>query len=85
MPRRLPPLNSLKAFEAAARNLSFTKAADELFVTQAAISHQIKTLEDGSGRFHPDEAGDPSEKERNAADLISDGGCLFFKPVPWFF
>ena len=46
MSRRLPPLNSLKAFEAAARNLSFTKAADELFVTQAAVSHQIKTLEE---------------------------------------
>ena len=46
MARRLPPLNSLKAFEAAARNLSFTKAAEELFVTQAAISHQIKLLED---------------------------------------
>ena len=44
--RRLPPLNSLKAFEAAARNLSFTKAAEELFVTQAAISHQIKLLEE---------------------------------------
>ena len=40
---------------------------------------QIKTLEDGSGRFHPDEAGDPSEKERNAANLFSDGGCLFFQ------
>ena len=46
MARRLPPLNSLKAFEAAARNLSFTKAAEELYVTQAAISHQIKLLED---------------------------------------
>jgi LysR family glycine cleavage system transcriptional activator len=44
--RRLPLLNSLKAFEAAARNLSFTKAAEELFVTQAAISHQIKLLEE---------------------------------------
>lgn len=43
--RRLPPLSSLRAFEAAARNLSFTRAAEELFVTQAAISHQVKTLE----------------------------------------
>ncbi len=46
MSRRLPPLNSLRAFEAAARNLSFTRAADELHVTQAAISHQVKALED---------------------------------------
>lgn len=46
MHKRLPPLNALKAFESAARHLSFTKAADELFVTQAAVSHQIKLLED---------------------------------------
>ena len=45
MSRRLPPLNALRAFEAAARHLSFTRAADELFVTQAAISHQVKALE----------------------------------------
>lgn len=45
MARRLPPLNALKAFETAARHLSFTKAAEEMFVTQAAISHQIKALE----------------------------------------
>lgn len=45
MPRALPPLNSLRAFEAAARHLSFTKAADELAVTQAAVSHQVKGLE----------------------------------------
>lgn len=41
----LPPLNSLRAFEAAARLGSFTRAAEELFVTQAAISQQVKLLE----------------------------------------
>ncbi len=46
MPRRLPPLNALRAFEAAARHLSFTKAASELNVTQAAVSHQVKALEE---------------------------------------
>jgi len=46
---RLPPLNALRAFEASARQLSFTRAAEELFVTQAAISHQIKALEDNLG------------------------------------
>jgi LysR family glycine cleavage system transcriptional activator len=46
MARRLPPLNALRAFEAAARHLSFTKAAAELHVTQAAVSHQVKQLEE---------------------------------------
>lgn len=46
MERRLPPLNSLRAFESAARHLSFTKAAEELHVTPAAISQQVKTLEE---------------------------------------
>lgn len=46
MSARLPPLNALRAFEASARHLSFTRAAEELFVTQAAISHQIKSLEE---------------------------------------
>jgi LysR family glycine cleavage system transcriptional activator len=43
--RPLPPLTSLRSFEAAARHLSFTNAAKELFVTQTAISHQVKVLE----------------------------------------
>ena len=42
MYKRLPPLNSLKSFESAARHLSFTKAADELFVTQAAAEPSNK-------------------------------------------
>ena len=45
MPRRLPPLNALNAFEAAARHESFTRAAEELCVTQGAVSHQVKALE----------------------------------------
>jgi LysR family glycine cleavage system transcriptional activator len=45
MLRRLPPLNALKAFEAAARSESFTRAAEELNVTQGAVSHQVKALE----------------------------------------
>ncbi len=49
MSRNLPPLNALRAFEAAARHLSFTKAAEELHVTPAAISHQIKALEEQLG------------------------------------
>lgn len=45
MSRRLPPLNSLRAFEAAARHCSFRHAAEELHVTHSAISHQVKLLE----------------------------------------
>jgi DNA-binding transcriptional LysR family regulator len=49
VPQPLPPLNALRAFESAARHLSFTRAADELHVTQAAISHQVKGLEERLG------------------------------------
>ena len=45
-PQRLPPLNALRAFESAARHLSFAMAAKELHVTPAAISHQVKGLEE---------------------------------------
>src|SRR3954453_21344980 len=45
MPRQLPPLNALRAFEAAARSESFTRAAEELCVTQGAVSQQVKALE----------------------------------------
>ncbi len=49
MRRQLPPLNALRAFEAAARHMSITQAASELRVTPAAISHQIRILEDHVG------------------------------------
>ena len=70
MGRRLPPLNSLRALEAAARHLSFTKAAEELHVTPAAISHQIKGLEE--------HLGVPLFRRLNRAVLLTDAGqaCL---------
>jgi LysR family glycine cleavage system transcriptional activator len=46
---RLPQVAFFQGFEAAARNLSFTKAAEELFLTQSAVSRQIKALEDHLG------------------------------------
>src|SRR5262245_7979160 len=49
MPRRLPHLSALRAFEAAARHVSFTRAAQELCVTQGAVSHQVKGLESELG------------------------------------
>ncbi|MER8756343.1 transcriptional regulator GcvA [Mesorhizobium sp. M0923] len=49
MPRKLPPLTTLPSFEAAARLLSFSKAAEELHVTHGAISRAIKNLEDQLG------------------------------------
>jgi LysR family glycine cleavage system transcriptional activator len=54
MPDRLPPLNALRVFEAVGRHLSMRAAADELAVTPAAVSHQIKVLEDffGTALFH---------------------------------
>jgi LysR family glycine cleavage system transcriptional activator len=53
IPRRLPPLNALRAFEAAARLGSFKEAADEICVSNSAISHQVKNLENylGIGLF----------------------------------
>ena len=47
--RSLPSLDLLRGFESAARNLSFTRAAEELFVTQSAVSRQVKTIEDHLG------------------------------------
>ncbi len=49
MPEPLPPLNTLRVFEAVARHMSFTRAAEELGMTQAAVSYQIKFLEERLG------------------------------------
>jgi LysR family transcriptional regulator, glycine cleavage system transcriptional activator len=48
--RRLPPLNALRGFEAAARHSSFVKAAEELSLTQSAVSHQVRQLEAALGQ-----------------------------------
>ncbi len=58
MMQSLPSLNALRAFESAARHLSFSKAAEELNVTPAAISHPIRTLEESSYREKLDQIMD---------------------------
>lgn len=73
MARRVPPLKSLRAFEAAGRHLSFTRAADELFVTQAAISHQIKSLEEFLGL--------PLFIRRNRKLLLTDEGQNYWPKI----
>ena len=73
MSRRLPPLNSLKVFEAAARHLSFTRAAEELFVTQAAVSHQIKALEEFLGL--------KLFRRRNRSLLLTEEGQGYFSDI----
>ncbi len=76
MASRLPPLNALKAFEATARNLSVKKAAAELSVTPAAVSHQIKALEDHLGiqLFHRhNRALELTEAARAALPKLREG------------
>ena len=70
MARRLPALNALRAFEAAARHLSFTKAAEELNVTPAAISHQIKALEEWLGL--------PLFRRRNREVILTEAGQIYY-------
>lgn len=75
MTRRLPPLNALRAFEAAARHLSFTRAAEELHVTQGAVSRHIKLLEAHFGvplfrRLH--RGLELTERGRDLLPAISD-------------
>lgn len=73
MADRLPPLKTLRAFEAAGRHLSFTRAAGELNVTQAAISHQIKALETWLEM--------PLFKRLNRALLLTEPGQHYLQAV----
>lgn len=73
MSRRLPPLNALRGFESAARHLSFTRAADELNVTQAAISHQVKGLEEWLGK--------PLFRRAGRGLHLTEAGQLYLPPV----
>ncbi|HEX2552710.1 MAG TPA: transcriptional regulator GcvA [Microvirga sp.] len=70
MARPLPPLNALRAFEATARRLSFTEAARELHVTPAALSHQIRGLEErlGLALFH---------RHTRAIELTEEGRLIY--------
>jgi len=70
---RLPPLTSVRYFEAAARHLSFTKAAAELNVTHSAISHQVKALEDWLGV--------PLFRRLNRALALTEAGQAYVVPV----
>ena len=69
----LPPLAALRAFDAAARHLSFTRAAEELFVTQTAVSHQIRILEDWIGF--------PLFKRINNRLALTERGDIYLKAV----
>jgi LysR family glycine cleavage system transcriptional activator len=73
MKRTLPPLNGLRAFEAAARHMSFTDAAHELNVTQAAISHQVRGLEQRLGL--------KLFVRRNRSLLLSEAGQAYLPSV----
>ena len=77
MSKRLPPLNALRVFDAAARHLSFTKAAEELFVTQAAVSHQIKSLEDFLGL--------KLFRRRNRSLLLTEEGQNYYLDIKEIF
>ena len=77
MSKRLPPLNALRVFDAAARHLSFTKAAEELFVTQAAVSHQIKSLEEFLGL--------KLFRRRNRSLLLTEEGQSYYLDIKEIF
>src|ERR1700761_6645642 len=72
---RQPPIHNLRAFCAAARHRSFKIAADELFVTPSAVSHQMKELEDSLGvRLF--------ERKTRAVELTSAGATLLDEAGP---
>jgi LysR family glycine cleavage system transcriptional activator len=71
--RRLPSLDFLRGFEAAGRRLSFTRAAEELFVTQSALSRQVKALEDALGV--------PLFERRHRALAFTAAGAAFHRSV----
>jgi LysR family transcriptional regulator, glycine cleavage system transcriptional activator len=79
MTRRLPPFGPLIAFDAVARHRSFTRAADELGVTQSAVSHQVRRLEDFLGvqllkRLNPEvELSDDGAKLQGELAIHLDG------------
>jgi len=70
---KLPPLIELRAFEAAARHMSFKKAADELYVTPTAVSHQIRLLERYCGR--------PLFRRRPRPLTLTDAGVRLFPVI----
>jgi LysR family glycine cleavage system transcriptional activator len=85
MKRTLPPFSAVRAFEAAARHLKFKDAADELNVTQSAISHQVKALEDflGMELFHRTSNGvtlTPAGEDycANLTSILDSLSCLSF-------
>jgi DNA-binding transcriptional LysR family regulator len=71
--RSLPPLDLLRGFEAAARHLSFTRAAAELFLTQSAVSRQIQALEESLGL--------PLFERRHKALALTDAGEAYYRAV----
>ncbi|WP_407530384.1 LysR family transcriptional regulator, partial [Methylobacterium oryzisoli] len=73
MLRRLPPLNALKAFEAAGRHVSFTRAAAELRVTHGAVSRHIQALEAWLGI--------PLFERHNRRVILTEAGSLYLAEI----
>ena len=73
MARRLPPLNAVRAFEAAARHGSFVKAAEELHVTPGAVSQQVKALEAWFGR--------PLFRRLHRGVALNDAGTAYLEKL----